>query len=245
MYTYVSNNPLKYVDPTGHWQKGDEKLSLDKQVALEALTLLYNAVGELGSYGDSIQDVLHSTADCVRKNDYFAINGKFGTGLEGKLKVLGVGAEVGFSHYYELGDAGITMESIEAAIGIHISNQIFLGADAKASKNAETGLPIADSETAFVGLKVGNKKLGWGDIPKSGKFILESSIGGLTPLGGGELSLELNLTKIGKNVFDGIEKYGFGAADTFTSSGTPGSVTDAVFGQPQIKQPKIVVYPKK
>lgn len=79
-------------------------------------------------------------------------------------------------------------------------------------------------------MKVGSHKLGWGEIPKSDKFILESALGAYTPLGGGEISLEINLSSIGKAIADSIKNYKT-ADDCFCSDGTPGTVTDAVFGQ--------------
>jgi len=41
LYAYVSYNPLKYIDPTGHWQVGDELYPENVQKELERLTALY------------------------------------------------------------------------------------------------------------------------------------------------------------------------------------------------------------
>ena len=41
-YTYVSNNPLKYKDPSGHWQQGDEKYTYETQQKILEYTNAYN-----------------------------------------------------------------------------------------------------------------------------------------------------------------------------------------------------------
>ncbi|MFD1176916.1 RHS repeat domain-containing protein [Paenibacillus puldeungensis] len=41
LYTYVSNNPLVYSDPTGHWQQRDSKLNVQAQASIIALTNSY------------------------------------------------------------------------------------------------------------------------------------------------------------------------------------------------------------
>jgi len=41
LYIYCSNNPIKYYDPTGHWQKGDENLSAWAQNQIVELTRAY------------------------------------------------------------------------------------------------------------------------------------------------------------------------------------------------------------
>jgi RHS repeat-associated protein len=41
LYAYVSYNPLKYLDPTGHWQVGDELLSGQAQYLLQSYTQDY------------------------------------------------------------------------------------------------------------------------------------------------------------------------------------------------------------
>jgi hypothetical protein len=43
LYTYCSNNPVMYIDPTGHWQQGDEKLNSEDKAKIVALTNAYYA----------------------------------------------------------------------------------------------------------------------------------------------------------------------------------------------------------
>ena len=38
LYTYCSNEPIMYRDPTGHWKEGDELLSKGNQWLIEMLT---------------------------------------------------------------------------------------------------------------------------------------------------------------------------------------------------------------
>lgn len=42
LYTYSSNNPIKYTDTTGHWQQGDENLTQQARVDISRLTDLYH-----------------------------------------------------------------------------------------------------------------------------------------------------------------------------------------------------------
>jgi RHS repeat-associated protein len=43
LYTYCSNDPVQFTDPTGHWQAGDEKLTTQARVEISRLTDLYYA----------------------------------------------------------------------------------------------------------------------------------------------------------------------------------------------------------
>ena len=43
LYTYCSNDPIQFTDPTGHWQSGDENLSTQARVEISRLTDLYYA----------------------------------------------------------------------------------------------------------------------------------------------------------------------------------------------------------
>ena len=40
-YIYVKDNPVNLVDPTGKWQKGDEKLPKEIQDRIKQLTIDY------------------------------------------------------------------------------------------------------------------------------------------------------------------------------------------------------------
>lgn len=46
IYTYCSNNPIKYKDTTGHWQQGDETLNQDARIAISRLTDLYYSTND-------------------------------------------------------------------------------------------------------------------------------------------------------------------------------------------------------
>jgi RHS repeat-associated protein len=68
LYKYVSNNPLRYIDPSGHLQDSDEKYKTSNPFVygqLEFLTKLYEAAGtEVPN--KSMQDQIHATADYLR-----------------------------------------------------------------------------------------------------------------------------------------------------------------------------------
>jgi len=63
LYVYVSNNPIKYWDPTGHWQVGDEKYGQKTQDAIaKATSDYYNApAGKAG-------DAQRAAANAARAN---------------------------------------------------------------------------------------------------------------------------------------------------------------------------------
>lgn len=60
----MSNNPLKYTDPTGHWQDGDENLSLDVQIQISQLTTDYG-----NATSDSTRNSIHAQAELLRTLD--------------------------------------------------------------------------------------------------------------------------------------------------------------------------------
>lgn len=63
LYSYVSNKPIKYYDPTGHWQQGDENLSQKEQQQLIDLT---NQYFEAENQED--RDAIHALANDIRTN---------------------------------------------------------------------------------------------------------------------------------------------------------------------------------
>ncbi|THF81686.1 RHS repeat-associated core domain-containing protein [Cohnella fermenti] len=64
LYTYVHNEPIKYLDPTGHLIASDSKLSADAQAQIIALTSAYYAATT-----KSERDAIAAKAEAVRKND--------------------------------------------------------------------------------------------------------------------------------------------------------------------------------
>lgn len=196
LYSYCENSPINFVDSSGHWKESDKYLSLDKQLLITNLTNIYNAIE--GTNMEEIKETIGEIADVVRDplTDIFDINSKIGNGFEGKFKLLGIGFEVGVKKYYEELLEDFPRITTEFSAHFEITNKIFIGAEAKASQNAMNGNTISGSQSGFLGVKIGDLKLGWGDIPNSGKMIAETSIGGWTPFIGGEFTIEMDLKKL-------------------------------------------------
>jgi RHS repeat-associated protein len=65
LYSYVLNNPLRYWDPTGHWEAGDSALPLGVQREILTLTDAWYAAKT-----QSERDWLHSQAEALRSQKY-------------------------------------------------------------------------------------------------------------------------------------------------------------------------------
>ncbi|WP_215186234.1 RHS repeat-associated core domain-containing protein [Paenibacillus albidus] len=61
LYTYANNDPVQFLDPTGHWAKGDEKLNVEAQAKIIAFSnAYYKAVTR------AEKDSIMAQADIVR-----------------------------------------------------------------------------------------------------------------------------------------------------------------------------------
>jgi RHS repeat-associated protein len=66
LYTYCSNDPIRYLDPTGHRQAGDEKLSITDRAAIADLTYTYNEAKAKSDIKG--MEAAHQAAENIRKN---------------------------------------------------------------------------------------------------------------------------------------------------------------------------------
>ncbi len=64
LYTYCSNNPIIYWDPTGHWQQGDEDYSQDVRIALSRLTDVYCSTND-----PAVKERCAEEAAAIRQNN--------------------------------------------------------------------------------------------------------------------------------------------------------------------------------
>jgi vacuolar-type H+-ATPase subunit H len=70
-YTYCHNDPVNFIDPSGHWELGDEKLSEEAQKAIKKLTDSY-----FDSNNERGRKYAHEAAKAIRsnKNNYVGKN---------------------------------------------------------------------------------------------------------------------------------------------------------------------------
>jgi len=127
--------------------------------------------------------------------DIVEIDVQFGKGVEIKAKVLGVGVEVGGARYFENMLTDTPKETLEFNLNAQVTNQLFIGLATKGSIDPATGFQIPNSQTYFLGAKVGSYQIGWGDLPNSNDFIFETNFGGFTPFGGVNLIVDINLSE--------------------------------------------------
>ncbi|NJD02083.1 MAG: RHS repeat-associated core domain-containing protein [Ruminiclostridium sp.] len=66
LYTYCHNDPVNYIDPTGHWEQGDNNYCMAIQTQLLKLTLMWyladeNSRGEIHAEAQRIRDLYSQT----------------------------------------------------------------------------------------------------------------------------------------------------------------------------------------
>ena len=80
LYAYCQNNPVIYVDPTGHWQQGDEQYTQEVQLKLIALTeAYYNATTDIQ------RSIIQSRANSIRQKNAFMKSEDNATAISNKL----------------------------------------------------------------------------------------------------------------------------------------------------------------
>jgi RHS repeat-associated protein len=66
LYTYCSNDPVNYIDPSGHWQQGDDKLTKYAQTRIKYFTKRYYEAKT-----QSEKNAWHKLADMYRNNSKY------------------------------------------------------------------------------------------------------------------------------------------------------------------------------
>lgn len=123
LYTYCQNKPIRYTDPDGHREAGDDKLSLADQKRIDQLTNDYNAAKAKGDKAG--MDKAHKAAAAIRetsgvkeyanytKNDPYKYSTKAMIAASGELKKGSVGSTVSALQHslqtqgYSIGRSGV------------------------------------------------------------------------------------------------------------------------------------------
>ncbi|MFC6549102.1 RHS repeat-associated core domain-containing protein [Cohnella cellulosilytica] len=74
-YTYVHNDPVNFFDPTGNWQQGDEKLSLDDQKKIKKLTDAYTSASSSNEKNQIVAEATRIRTESAQRNDNNHNNG--------------------------------------------------------------------------------------------------------------------------------------------------------------------------
>ncbi len=65
LYTYCTNDPIQHIDPSGHWQEGDEKLPVEAICQILKYTDDYNKAKAAGNKKG--MDAAHASAEALRE----------------------------------------------------------------------------------------------------------------------------------------------------------------------------------
>jgi len=229
LYTYCHNNPVIFIDPSGHkvtsWDLKNcteieidllEKYTDQWRIAYlsgitskmkeahdkcEAIRNRHRASYEVGTGdGNTEYAKIHSTTiTAAPKTDVISFKVSGGTGLEAKLKIAGVGVEIGGKKYYDLSNVASDKptESMEFSFMAQASNKLQVGSKVTGTIDARTCESLKNE--GFAGVKIGDTTFGWNNLPQNEDFSLEFTAGGYLGVGG-EVSVNINLSELWRRV---------------------------------------------
>lgn len=173
LYNYCVNNPTNYMDPSGH--------KTHPRVALKKIKYFENYNGPK-----------------ISLDGVFDLDVNFGAGAKGKIKVLGVGVDVGGAMYYDLTTLATENPELNLALSSEVSatNKLRVGFYGSSTINAATAQHLKSE--GYAGIKYGEHVVGWNDM-KDNDLIISFEGEGYILVGGG-FNLKVNLSKLKVNV---------------------------------------------
>ena len=193
---------------------GNKSLMASAHSRAEAIRKKYRSNGEYGSadgntwgkQGRYNTDLYfeNQTISAVPQTKVIDFSVKYGVGLDVQLKVNGVGVEVGGKRYYDLTNVASVnaTESLQFSLMAQATDKVQIGGSITGTIDATTREHLMNQ--GFAGIKIGNKVMGWDNLPKDKDFKFEYGVGAYLGAGG-EVSVTINVSELWRRIYKSFE----------------------------------------